>query len=380
MANTNDSVKLIIGGDTCLINRTESIAISGNKENLFNNILPFFNSSDLVVLNLECPVIEEKTPILKGGPVLGANKEVINVLSESNISGLNLANNHILDHGEAGLKTTLAKCKQNGLFTFGAGKNLNEAREIKIINKNGVRIAFLGIAESEYSIATENSYGANPIDIIQLYSQIQSEKKNWDHLFVFLHGGNEHYPYPSPMLKKLCRHLVDLGASAVICQHSHIAGCLEEYKNALILYGQGNFLFDYPFYEGKYPAFYEGLLLNFSVTRDSFKYEVIPTCQAQGRVDIMDGIQKTNFVNSFEARSEEVLDDNILEAKWAEFCRSKKDLYMSILLGHNKYLNFINRKIGFVDKVYAKKSLMDVGNIIRCESHREVLLTIGNKL
>ena len=29
----------------------------------------------------------------------------------------------------------------------------------------------------------------------------------------------------------------------MLCQHSHIIGCMEKYENGVILYGQGNFHF-----------------------------------------------------------------------------------------------------------------------------------------
>lgn len=377
MNDKDIAVELLIGGDTCPINRTEAFALNKDKETIFNDLLPVFKESDLVILNLECPVIEQSTPIVKGGPVLGAKSGVLKVFQESGISGFNLANNHIMDHGDTGLNSTLKECHGNGLLTFGAGQNLKEAEQIRVLNIKGVKIGFLGIAENEYSIASETKAGANPIDIIRLYSQMQNVKSECNHLFVFVHGGNEHYAYPNPMQKKLCRHLVDLGASAVICQHSHIAGCIEDYKDALIVYGQGNFLFDYP---SKFSHWEEGFLVKFRILKDSVGYDLIPIYQTGGGAKLMEEGRKEVFLSSLEKRSEEVKDDTIVEEKWLEFCKERRDLYMSILLGHNRYLNYANRKFKIADKIYSKGALRNMSNIVRCESHREVLLTIGKKL
>ncbi len=377
MDTLNNVVELVIAGDTCPINRAEEIALNGDSHSLFNDILPVFQSADLVVLNLECPIIDRPTPIVKGGPVLGTNSRMIEILRESGVNGVNLANNHIMDHGSDGLMTTVAICAQNNIFTFGAGNDLDEAKKIRIQNVNGLRIAFLGIAENEYSIATANKPGANPIDLIDLYSQIRSQENEWDYLFVFVHGGNEYYAYPSPMLQKLCRHLVDLGASAVICQHSHTAGSSEVYDNSLIVYGQGNFLFDYP---SKYDHWNEGLLLKFIIEKESVSFELIPVQQNDGRVRLMTGDKKREFLSAFSARSVEVLDEYIIQKRWIDFCRVNRDRYMSLVLGHNRYVSFANKRLPLVDMVYSKESLRNMGNVIRCESHREVLLTIGEQL
>jgi len=38
--------------------------------------------------------------------------------------------------------------------------------------------------------------------------------------------------------------MISSGADLVICQHSHCIGSYEKYGNGIIVYGQGNFLFD----------------------------------------------------------------------------------------------------------------------------------------
>lgn len=69
-------------------------------------------------------------------------------------------------------------------------------------------------------------------------------KKQCDIAIVLYHGGKEHYRYPSPNLQRICRKIVDKGADLVICQHSHCIGCEEKWNSGVIVYGQGNFLFD----------------------------------------------------------------------------------------------------------------------------------------
>ena len=61
-------------------------------------------------MNLECPLIGKVTPISKCGPIFGADNQCIKGLKNAKITLLNLANNHILDHGPQGLENTLKVC------------------------------------------------------------------------------------------------------------------------------------------------------------------------------------------------------------------------------------------------------------------------------
>ena len=67
---------------------------------------------------------------------------------------LNLANNHILDHGPQGLESTLQAAEAAGIATFGAGRDREEAAAILVRTVGGIRIGILGVAEHEFSIAT----------------------------------------------------------------------------------------------------------------------------------------------------------------------------------------------------------------------------------
>ena len=164
--------------------------------------------------------------------------------------------------------------------TVGAGRNLSKARRIFIKTIKGIRLGILGIAETEFSIATENSYGANPLDLIDVVRNIASNREYFEHLIILFHGGNEGYPYPSPRLQNTCRFFIEQGALAVICQHSHCAGCYEKYRDGYIVYGQGNLIFDYP------PArndrkWTEGFLVLLKISKRNSEMELIPFIQSK---------------------------------------------------------------------------------------------------
>src|SRR5690606_31179430 len=80
-------------------------------------------------------------------------------------------------------------------------------------------------------------------DIIDLIKTINEVKRITDNIVVILHTGLSEFPFASPNQRKICHFLVESGARAVLCQHSHIIGAYEHYKSGFISYGQGSFVF-----------------------------------------------------------------------------------------------------------------------------------------
>src|SRR5690348_6838973 len=105
-----EQVKIIVGGDVVPTARDIPLFQEGNAEGLFHELLQEFASADLAVLNLECPLIDQPSPIRKTGPNIGAPSDCVKGLVNSHIRSVGLANNHILDHGGAGLENTLRVC------------------------------------------------------------------------------------------------------------------------------------------------------------------------------------------------------------------------------------------------------------------------------
>ena len=369
-------ITVLIGGDVVPKGRSLPYFKNGDVNIIFKDLIQEFKKSDFSIVNLECPLINKDTPIQKSGPMLGVQSACINGFKEARIDALNLANNHIMDHGAEGLKNTLTECAKAGILTVGSGKNLAEARQILIRKIGNFRIGILGLAEHEFSIAKENSWGANPLDLIDYVRNVDSQRSNFDYLIVLLHGGNEHYRFPSPRLKETCRFLVEMGANAVIVQHTHCPGCYEQYKNANIVYGQGNLIFDVPKMS---TSFYEGFLVKLLIFDDlTSKLEIIPYFQSGEQVGtrIMNKHEKQMFLKSLMERSNQVKDDSFIKAQWLEFCTKKKHQYLSNVLCHNRILRKINKN-GFLLKFfYKKQDLIRLGNVVSCESHKEVLDTI----
>jgi len=372
----NNSTSIVIGGDICPIRSNQKLFEEGSLSNIYNDLLPVFKKSDLGIVNLECPLIDAETPIKKTGPVFGVSSECINGLMGTGIDVLGLANNHILDHGEEGLLNTLQVAKENDLLTVGAGINLGKAGKILKVVKNGLKIGIIAVAEHEWSIASPNRPGANPIDVIEFTRLMQSQKRELDYVIVLLHGGYQYYPYPSPNLQKLSRFMIEMGANAVICQHSHCAGCMEKYREGYIIYGQGDFIFDT---NNQNKSRREGVLVNLVVDKDKkTEIDLIPFKQSGNHPGVrkMNHKEADKFLNAFKLRSQNIKESGFVEKEWEKFCSDKRYNYFSILRGHNKMIKTLNKYLHFTDWFYSKKNKKTLKNVTRCESHQEALKTI----
>jgi poly-gamma-glutamate capsule biosynthesis protein CapA/YwtB (metallophosphatase superfamily) len=367
------TINVIVGGDIVPQGRNLPHFEAGETSVLFNDLQTEFERADISIVNLECPLIKKSNPISKTGPVLGADSKCIAALRFIDV--VNLANNHIMDHGKDGLENTLSLCAREKISYVGAGKNLDYARRILIKEAKDIRIGILSVTEHEFSTASKDGYGANPLDILDCVRNIKEHNDKWDYLIVLLHGGNEHYPYPSPRLRDTCRFLVEEGACAVICQQSHCPGCYETYQNKHIVYGQGNLIFD------RFPCqikdWDKGFLVRLEIEKDcSSTMSFVPYRQSDSDIGArkMGFSQTKAFLRELQKRSDEILDDGFVEAKWDEFCDEKCDAYLRLLLlPQNRIMGYLNRKYHLCNKFLSKRKRNLLLTLMRCESHREIL-------
>ena len=373
-------IDIVIGGDVCPVGRNLSYFISGDAKSIFNDLLPEFENADLSIVNLECPLVEESSPIEKNGPVLGAESGCITALKEVGIDVLNLANNHIMDHGPQGLENTLKVCVDSQILTVGAGRTLEDANKMLIQTIGNIRIGIMAVAEHEFSIARKAYWGANPFDLVNMIRTVATYRKEIDYLIILIHGGNEYYPLPSPRLSNVCRFLVEMGADAVIVQHTHCPGCFEEYQGSFIVYGQGNLVFDK--LKPPYSSWNKGFLVRLSI-EGSGKHSmtVIPYEQSIGHIGVRKMTQEAmdSFMDDIAERSSGLSNPSYIEEQWLALCRDRKDhYYFSLFPGllNNRIVKKINSYIPFIERLYTRKHLLRLENMIRCESHREVIETL----
>lgn len=363
--------KILIFGDICPTEDYRGLFDTGN---IFSaDILSEIKAADYVVANLECPATASNIAIKKAGPNLKACPKDIDKLASIGFDAFSLANNHIMDYGITGLEDTLSAFKSNGLRYFGAGNNAKEASEPLIINLNKKKVGFISFADTEFNLASEHTPGANHFDLLDSFDLIRNLRSKVDYLIVLYHGGIEYYQYPSPLVQKKCRKLIDCGADLISIQHSHCIGTIENYKSGHIIYGQGNSVFGL---RPKSLSWNEGLLVEIDLESKSVDYKLMSA--TAGGVCFADDATSQSVLGELYKRSEKVYDPEWIKSSWINFCLSGKSLTLPQLYGRGIWFNRLNRlvKNRLIDWLYPRSAKMTTMNLMRCEAHHEMMCTI----
>lgn len=239
-------VYLIAVGDIMLSRNVENKINQNGFNYPFLKTRNYLQKGDIVFGNLECPII--KGPIVKTGQmVFRAPPGVEKALKNANFSILSLANNHTYNKNEEGMLKTFYYLKKEGIKYTGAGKSSKEAYGYTLIEKNGVKFAFL--AYSDGSLVPD-FYEANNLPGIafdrkqKMISAVKEAKKEVDFVIVSMHLGQEYKPTPNSDQKDFARDAIDNGADLILGHHPHVIESIEKYKGKYIFYSLGNFIFD----------------------------------------------------------------------------------------------------------------------------------------
>jgi len=178
---------------------------------------------------------------LRGDPSWAA------VLRENKFGLVSLANNHIMDYGEEGLYDTLDSLNKAGVKHTGAGRNQDEAFAPAVLSIGGRNITFIArssVVVSSKAYAGKLNPGAALFDEKEVVCSIKECKRSADVVVLMLHWGLEQYRFPSPRQRGLAQRLIDAGADILIGHHPHVVQGVEKYREGLIAYSLGNFLFN----------------------------------------------------------------------------------------------------------------------------------------
>lgn len=370
-------MNVLIGADIVPTKSNEELFENGKKEKLIGEGLSkIMDKASYIIMNLEVPLVDKKTPIEKCGPNLIASTKSITGLKKINPYFYTLANNHIFDQGEEGLKSTCKILEVNNISYAGVGKNLKEMRKFHIAEFGNLKLGIYCCAEHEFSIATENSMGANPFDILYAFDDVKGLKEKCDKVIVLYHGGKEHYRYPSPNLRRIFCKFAEVGADYIIAQHTHCIGCMEEYNGAYLIYGQENFLFD----NSNNEYWQTSLLIEVDIEKEN-NCKFILIVKNNNVIRLAKEEEFNNIMNEFYKRSQDILKENFVEEKYIEYSNIIKSNYFNGFLGKissNIVFRIINKLFNYKlsELLYSKKECIILENILECEAHREIALNI----
>ena len=241
----------------------------------------------------------------------------------------------------------------------------------------GIKVGIYCCAEHEFSIATENTPGANPYDPLVSFDSVRELKKRSDIVIVLYHGGKEHFRYPSPQLQRIFHKFADSGANLVIAQHTHCIGCWEDYQGAALVYGQGNFIFDSK--DNEYWQTNLLVQLNIDETSKQIDIKWIPCIKQKNTVCLASPRQAKEILAAFYNRSQQILRTGFIQDNYQHFADTALNSYLRVCSGYwgrtlcARILNKILKDSLFI-RIYKQKDLLHIQNILECEAHRETFL------
>lgn len=370
-------MKVLIAGDYAPIGKVGELFAQGRYEGLAP-VKELIGLADYAIVNLESPVAKDgDTPIDKFGPALKCNAAGVKALAWAGFDCATLANNHFKDYGEKGVKSTLDILKESRIDSVGGGTNFEEASSTLYKQVGDSTLAVINCCESEFSIATSKSGGSNPLNPIAQYYDIKEAKTHADYVLVIVHGGHEGYQLPSPRMQQTYRFLIDAGADAVANSHQHCYSGFETYQGKPILYGLGNFLFETIFASSQ-EKWHEGYIVMIDFDADDTKFKIYPYRQSIADRAI-EMLSADAFNGKIKELNEIISDKNKLETAYRGLCseRTKSTLADALApYGGRYFLAAAKRRL--MPLFISKKRLVRVGNMIRCESHRDLLLAAIN--
>lgn len=248
------TIRLAAVGDLMLGRTQGEIMLStGDLLYPFVNVKGVFDSADYVTGNLESALGDIGEPANKRYPLLSP-PEAAQSLALAGVDLVSLANNHAQDYGPEALLHGIDLLHEAGVATVGGGANDAAAHAPHIAEINGLKVAFLGYVhvpiealthfDTQSWTATADAPGLAWADPERIKADVAAIRPEVDLVVVHLHSGYEYIEEPSEPQVAAARAAVDVGADLVIGHHAHILQGIHNYRDGVIAYGLGNFVFN----------------------------------------------------------------------------------------------------------------------------------------
>lgn len=363
-------MNVLIAGDFCPQFRVSRLFEQHDYASVLGSVKPIIEKADYSIVNFECPVCYGgEKPIIKCGPNLQCSETGMEAVKWAGFDCVTLANNHFLDYGKEGVEHTLEACRKYSVDIVGGGKNLQEASKILYKEIDGNTLAIINCCEHEFSIATEETAGSNPLNPIQQYYAIKEARAKADYVLVIVHGGHEHYQLPSPRMQETYRFFVDAGADAVVNHHQHCYSGYEIYKGKPIFYGLGNFCFDW---KGKQKSIWnEGYMVTIDFNNENVDLNIHPYTQCSKEANI-NMLSPNAFEHNLSKFNNIIKDIKLLTEETRRYFYSNlHDSNLMLEPISNRYIRALQSRHLLPAYNFGKKHILRFYNFLLCESHKD---------
>ncbi len=203
---------------------------------VFEQVSSQLSQADIVFGNLEAPISADSVAKVKR-PIL-APVDALESLKHAGFNVLNLANNHILEHGSERMMATYQALESRGIMAIGVGATKEESRRARIKEICGLKLAFLS-----YCLVKDKTAFLSVDGTDEISEDVREARKAGNIVVVSLHWGTEYEGIPSAAQRVLAHQVIDAGAHLIVGHHPHVLQGVEKYHGGLIAYSLGNFVF-----------------------------------------------------------------------------------------------------------------------------------------
>lgn len=206
-------------------------------------IKPEIQKHDLAFYNQES-ILGGTSIGLSDYPNFNSPQEFGDAMIDAGFNLVSLANNHTMDRGVTAIQNSCDYWKTKDVLTAGSYCSAEDAEEIKIKEKNGIKYTMLAY-----------TYGTNGITVpsdkpylVNLYSDelakadIEKVRDKVDLLIVSMHWGTEYRSEPTDEQKREAEYLSNLGVDIIIGTHPHVIEPITYINDTLVIYSLGNFI------------------------------------------------------------------------------------------------------------------------------------------
>ena len=206
-----------------------------------------------------------------GGAHSRVKPHMASVFTDCGFDVVSLASNHAMDWGEDALLDTVALFRDRGMHVVGAGRNLHEARRPAIVERNGVKIAFLAycsILQTGYA-AGHDKAGIAPLrahtyyepfdyqagvpprvvtapyeeDLASMVEDIAEARKSAHVLVLSLHWGIHFIPRViADYQVTVANAAIKAGADLILGHHAHTPKAIGVHRGKACFYSLSNFI------------------------------------------------------------------------------------------------------------------------------------------
>ncbi len=221
---------------------------------IWSELQKYFDWSDLSYANLEGPVAPDLGKP-SGFPQFNFPERILPSLKEAGIDVVSTANNHALDKGAKGIRSTIKHLKKHNIShtgTISSTQVLDQEKETwwHISKLKDKKIAWISCTEMTNGIKDKEGlvlYCFKDIEKVKAAIKALKAKKDISAIILLPHWGEEEEYEIADYRKRWAHIMLNLGASAVVGSHPHVVQKIESYtttdgRPTIIAYSLGNFI------------------------------------------------------------------------------------------------------------------------------------------